>query len=289
MWKDVRAKYRVIERFRNRYPIQKMCEIFEVSRSGFYKWRKRELQPVPLSELDKMIIECQAQTNQTYGYRRVLRWMERNDFQLYNPTTILRHMRKLDLLAQIRRRRPYTLYKQGGHRYENVLNRQFVQSKMNYRWVTDITYIITPQRTYYLCAIMDLCGRYIVAYRIGTEMTATLVSDTVKDAFMREKEKIADGLALHSDQGCQYTSEEYFALTEEYHFSASMSSKGCPYDNAVMENFFGTFKTECLYRCNPTTGEQVQQLVDEYIYFYNFQRIDMKNGLTPFEIRSKAA
>jgi len=160
---------------------------------------------------------------------------------------------------------------------------------MNYRWVTDITYIITPQRTYYLCAIMDLCGRYIVAYRIGTEMTASLVSDTVKDAFAREKEKIADGLALHSDQGCQYTSEEYFALTEEYHFSASMSSKGCPYDNAVMENFFGTFKTECLYRCNPTTGEQVQRLVDEYMHFYNFQRIDMKNGLTPFEIRSKAA
>ena len=241
-----------------------------------------------LCKLDQMIIDCQTQTNQTYGYRRVLRWMERNDLPLYNPTTILRHMRKLDLLAQIRRRRPYTLYKQGGHRYENLLNRQFAQNKMNYRWVTDITYIITPQRTYYLCAIMDLCGRYIVAYRIGTEMTASLVSDTVKDAFAREKEKIADGLALHSDQGCQYTSEEYFALTEEYHFSASMSSKGCPYDNAVMENFFGTFKTECLYRCNPTTSEQVKQLVDEYIYFYNFQRIDMKNGLTPFEIRSKA-
>ena len=284
----MRAKYRVIERFKNKYPIRKMCEIFEVSRSGFYKWRKREQRPVQLCKLDQMIIDCQTQTNQTYGYRRVLRWMERNDLPLYNPTTILRHMRKLDLLAQIRRRRPYTLYKQGGHRYENLLNRQFAQNKMNYRWVTDITYIITPQRTYYLCAIMDLCGRYIVAYRIGTEMTASLVSDTVKDAFAREKEKIADGLALHSDQGCQYTSEEYFALTEEYHFSASMSSKGCPYDNAVMENFFGTFKTECLYRCNPTTSEQVKQLVDEYIYFYNFQRIDMKNGLTPFEIRSKA-
>ena len=241
------------------------------------------------SKLDQIIIECQAQSNQTYGYRRVLRWMERNNTQLYNASTILRHMRKLDLLAQIRRRRPYTLYKQGGHRYENLLNRQFAQNKMNYRWVTDITYIITPHRTYYLCAIMDLCGRYIIAYRIGTEMTASLVSDTVKDAFAREKERVANGLVLHSDQGCQYTSEEYFALTEEYHFSASMSSKGFPYDNAVMENFFGTFKTECLYRCNPTTGEQVQLIVDEYIHFYNFQRIDMKNGLTPFEIRSKAA
>ena len=136
---------------------------------------------------------------------------------------------------------------------------------------------------------MDLCCRYIVAYRLGTEITATLVSDTVRDAFTREKGKVANGLVLHSDQGCQYTSEEYFALTQEYHFAASMSRRGCPYDNALMENFFGTFKTECLYRCIPATGEQVQQLVDEYIQFYNYERIDMKYGLTPFEIRSKAA
>lgn len=125
----------------------------------------------------------------------------------------------------------------------------------------ECTYIITPQRTYYLCAIMDLCGRYIIAYQLGTEINATLVSDTVRDALAREKGKVADGLLLHSDQGCQYTSEEYFALTQENHFSASMSRRGCPYDNAIMKNF-GTFKTECLYRCRPTTGEQVHQLVD---------------------------
>ena len=68
-----------------------------------------------------------------------------------------------------------------------------------------------------------------------------------------------------------------------------MSRRGCPYDNAIMENFFGTLKTECLYRCHLTTGEQVRQLVDEYIQFYNYERIDTKNDLTPFEIRSKAA
>ena len=82
---------------------------------------------------------------------------------------------------------------------------------------------------------MDLCGRYIVAYRLGTEINATLVSDTVRDAFAHEKGKVADGLLLHSDQGCQYTSEEYFALTQEYHFAASMFRRGCPYDNALME------------------------------------------------------
>ena len=195
----MRAKYRVIERFKNRYSIQKMCELFEVSRSGFYKWRKRVLQPQHRSELDQIIIECQEQTRQTYGYRRVWLWMKQNKSVEYHPLTVLHHMRKLDLLAQIRRRRPYTLYKQGGHRYENLLNRQFIQKQMNYRWVTDITYIITPQRTYYLCAIMDLCGRYIVAHRLGTEINATLVSDTVRDAFAQEKGKVADGLLLHSD------------------------------------------------------------------------------------------
>ena len=282
----MKAKYRVIERFKCKYPIQKMCEFFEVSKSGFYKWRKRTVSQEPC-ELDQFIMECQAQTKQTYGYRRVCLWIKRTKNRCYNPITVLRHMRRLDLLSLVRRRRPFTRYKQGAHRYENLLNRQFVQNQMNYRWVTDITYIITPQKTYYLSAIMDLCGRYIVAYRVGTEATASLVCDTVLEALHREK--VADGLILHSDQGCQYTSEEYYALTQEYHFSASMSRRGCPYDNALMENFFGTFKTECLYRCKPTSGEQVKALVDEYVYFYNFERIDLKNGLTPDEIRRKAA
>lgn len=76
------------------------------------------------------------------------------------------------------------------------------------------------------------------AFELLIFLLPTLVSDTVRDAFTREKGKVANGLVLHSDQGCQYTSEEYFALTQEYHFAASMSRRGCPYDNALMENFF---------------------------------------------------
>ena len=281
--------YEFFQKIKDQYPIEKMCKVFEVSRSGFYKWRKRMNTESERHPLDQLIIECQEQTKQTYGYRRTALWIQKQGKGNWCPLTVLHHMRKLELLAQVRRKRAYTTYKQGGHKYENLLNREFVQEKPNYRWVTDITYIITPQRTYYLCAILDLHSRYIVAYRLGTEITASLVADTVRDAFAREKGKVADGLALHSDQGCQYTSEEYFALTQEYHFAASMSRRGCPYDNAIMENFFGTFKTECLYRCRPTTGEQVRQLVDEYIHFYNYERIDLKNGLTPYEIRSKTA
>ena len=118
-------------------------------------------------------------------------------------------------------------------------------------------------------------------------MTSLPVTDTLRDAC--KKEKIADGLILHSDQGPQYTSQAYFDLSQEYHIQPSMSSPGCPYDNAAMENFFGTLKTECLYRARFSSRAEVEQLVAEYIHFYNFERISLKNGLTPLEIRGKAA
>ena len=118
-------------------------------------------------------------------------------------------------------------------------------------------------------------------------MTTTLVTDTVRDAVV--KEKVTDGLSLHSDQGSQYTSKEYFDLTQLYHITPSMSSPGCPYDNAAMENFFGTLKYECLNRMQFTNQDEVDAAVAEYMQFYNFERINMENGLTPDEIRSKAA
>ena len=106
-----------------------------------------------------------------------------------------------------------------------------------------------------------------------------------KDALIREK--VAGGLALHSDQGSQYTSKAYFDLSQEYHFSPSMSSPGCPYDNAAMENFFGTLKSECLHRTHCSSKADVVQTVSEYVHFYNYERINLKDGLTPVEIRSK--
>ena len=109
-------------------------------------------------------------------------------------------------------------------------------------------------------------------------MSSSLVTDTIREALNREK--VTNGLALHSDQGSQYTSQAY-------HISPSMSSSGCPYDNAAMENFFGTLKTECLYRAHFTTRAELEQLVTEYVDFYNFERISLKNGLAPVEIRSK--
>lgn len=264
-----------------------MCRIFEVSRSGYYSWRKRQEREAKDQWLTDLVIECQQHSNQTYGCRRVRRWIQRQSGKIVNLKAILRVMRKLNLLAQIRRRRKYTQYVQAIHKYPNLLQRAFEQAEPNKFWVTDITYIPTANGMLYMCAVLDLCGRKVLAYRIGDDMTSSLVTQTIRDAM--EREKVTDGLALHSDQGSQYTSQAYFDLSQEYHILPSMSSPGCPYDNAVMENFFGTLKTECLYRAHFTTRADLEELVAQYVHFYNFERINLKNGLTPDEIRSKAA
>lgn len=283
----MKLKYRVIERFRGKYRIEEMCSALEVSKSGYYAWRKRMQQEAKDQWLVDLITECQQKSGCTYGFRRVQLWVEREKGKHVNHKAVLRIMRKLDLLSQVRRRKPYTHYKQCAHKYENKLNRQFNQEYPNHFWVTDITYIPVSGHMLYMCAVLDLCGRAVLSWRIGNDMSASLVTDTVRDAL--KQEKAADGLALHSDQGSQYTSEAYFDLSQEYHFSPSMSRPGCPYDNAAMENFFGTLKTECLYRAHFTTRAQLEQLITEYIHFYNYERINLKNGLTPVEIRSKAA
>ena len=283
----MKLKYRVIERFRGKYSIEAMCEVFGVSRSGYYDWRNRQDKPNKDQWLIDLITQAQIVSKQTYGHRRIQRWLLRKHKKYVNLKVILRVMRRYDLLSKIRRVRPYMQYQKALHKYPNLLDRQFEQALPNRFWVTDITYIPTAKGMIYMCAVMDLCGKMVLAYRIGTDMTTSLVTDTIRDA--KQKEMVTDGLALHSDQGSQYTSQAYFDLVKSYHIQPSMSSPGCPYDNSAMENFFGNLKTECLHRMKFSCKAEVEQAVAEYVQFYNFERINMKNGLTPFEIRSKAA
>ena len=264
-----------------------MCKVFEVSRSGYYAWRNRQGKENKDQWLIDLITEIQSKSNQTYGCRRVRRWLKRKHKKNVNLKAILRIMRKYDLLSQVRRYRPYMRFQKAIHKYPNLLERAFNQTTPNRFWATDITYIQTTHGMVYMCAVIDMCGKMVLAYRIGTNMTASLVTDTIRDA--KQKEMVTNGLTLHSDQGSQYTSEAYFDLMQEYHIQPSMSSPGCPYDNAAMENFFGTLKTECLYRMKFSCRAQVEQAVAEYVQFYNFERINLKDGLTPFEIRSKTA
>ena len=260
-----------------------MCRFFEVSRSGYYGFVKRMDKPAKDLELSELIMECQAETKQTYGYRRVSIWLERHGVH-HNPKTVLRVMNKYSLLSVVRRRR-YCNYSQALHRYDNLLNRDFHADRPNQKWVTDISYIRTSQGFLYLSVIRDLYDRSVVAYKTSTVQNINLVLNTIKAA--KAKEKVTAELQLHSDQGFQYTSQPYFNLTKRYHITPSMSRRGNPYDNALAENFFSILKTECIYRTKIKTFYEAKQLIDDYIYFYNHQRIQTKTKLTPLELRSQ--
>ena len=155
----------------------------------------------------------------------------------------------------------------------------------NQKWVTDISYIQTQEGVLYLSMIRDLYDRSIVAYRTGTSQTINLVLDTIHLAMKSVKTESRRELHLHSDQGFQYTSQAYFDLTKEYGILPSMSRRGNCYDNALAENFFGILKTECIYRHKPETFEEANKMIDDYIYFYNHERIQLKTGLSPLSLR----
>ena len=277
------VKYLVIYRHRDKYSISEMCRFFNVSRSGYYDYVKRMNIPTKDLALAEKIKECQKNCGKTYGYRRVHIWLERQGVH-YNPKTILHVMQKYNLLSVVRRKK-YRNYCEHLHRYPNLLNRDFNAERPNQKWVTDISYIKTKQGTLYLSVIRDLYDNSIVAYKTGTEQNTNLVLSTIKEA--KRKEKVTAELQLHSDQGFQYTSHQYFKLTKSYNITPSMSRKGNPYDNALAENFFSILKTECIYRTKLESYEEARLLIAEYIHFYNHERIQLKTKLTPLEKRSQ--
>ena len=277
------VKYRVIYRHKDKYSISEICRFFEVSRSGYYGFVGRMDKPANDLELSELIRECQSECKQTYGYRRVAIWLERKGVH-HDPKTILRVMNKYSLLSVVRRRR-YCKYSQALHRYDNLLNRDFHADRPNQKWVTDISYIKTAQGFLYLSVIRDLYDRSIVAYKTSTVQNINLVLNTIKAA--KKKGKVTAELQLHSDQGFQYTSPAYYNLTKSYNITPSMSRRGNPYDNALAENFFSILKTACIYRAKIKTFAEANQLIDDYIYFYNHQRIQLKTKLTPLELRSQ--
>ena len=272
---------------RERYSITEMCQFFGVSRSGYYDYVKRLNQPAHDATLAEIIRKQQEACDKTYGYRRMWKWLKRVRKIHRNPKTILRIMKKYDLLSEIRRQRKWRQMSTQLHKYDNLLNREFHADQPNHKWVTDISYIRTRQGVLYLSIIRDLFDNSIVAYKTGTTQTVNLVLDTIRLAMQKEK-KVAEELQLHSDQGSQYTSQAYFDLTKEYGITPSMSRRGNCYDNAMAENFFSILKTECIYRHHPATFDEARMLIDNYIYFYNNQRIQLKTGVAPLTQRHSA-
>ena len=262
-----------------------MCTFFGISRAAYYAWRKRIDQPDPDEERLKLVQEAFSASRETYGYRRIELWLRQKRDLVINHKAVLRLMNRLGIRSVVRQRKAYKKMGQLDtfHRYENVLNRNFTATRPNQKWVTDITYIATQQGWAYLSTIKDLFGGFIVAHVLSLSNSVGLVTKTLRLA--QQKEKVTDGLILHSDQGHQDTSHAYHVLTQQYNITPSMSRRANCWDNAPMENFFGHLKEEALRQIKTPTFEEAKQLIDEYIYFFNHERIQLKTRQTPYQVR----
>jgi len=233
----------------------------------------------------ELVQEAYEKSHHVYGYRRIALWIRKHKKICLNHKTVLRLMNKLHIHSVARRRKVFIAPSQFNtyHRYQNMLQRNFQAFQPNQKWVTDVTYIRTQQGWGYLSIIQDLFDGFIVAHQFGKQNSRALVLNTLKQA--KQKEKVTDGLILHSDQGHQYTSQAYFVLTQEYTITPSMSRRANCWDNAPMENFFGHLKEEALRHLRNPTFEEARLLIDDYVYFYNYERIQLKTRQTPFETR----
>ena len=267
-------KYGFIARHRTVWPTRPMCTVLGVSRSGFYEWLNR--QPSRRAREDQRLLTLIrtsfTQSDSTYGSPRV--WDDLTEWgERCSRKRVARLMRSSGLRARARRLRPPT---DSGMRPEhciapNVLDRQFEAAGPNQKWVADFTYIRTGEGWLYLAVVLDLFSRRAVGWSMSAQMTAQFVLDALMMAVWRRGKPKA--LMHHSDQGSQYSSEEFQRLLAEQNITCSMSRRGDCWDNAAMESFFSTLKLERVNRRRYATRDEARADLFDYIErFYNPRR-----------------
>lgn len=265
-----------------------LCSIARIPRSAFYKWLKREIPDnerlnESLSEAIKIIHE----QSPDMGYRRIRDKIVRDYCIEVSDNRILRICRSLGIKSTIK-------YKNEGctvseknpqHIAENILNRNFKADKPNEKWLTDVTefkyYVGDEKRKVYLSAILDLYDRRIVAYVIGDSNNNPLVFDT----FDKAVELNPDAHPIfHSDRGFQYTNQIFYEKLVKQGMTQSMSRVGKCIDNGPMEGFWGILKRERYYKRKFESREELVQMIEDYIRYYNTKRYQRRLGvLTPME------
>jgi transposase InsO family protein len=264
-----------------------MCKYLQVSKSGYYKYKKsKQDRNIYLYEIIK---EIQEKVKYRYGYRRISIELKNARKMIVNHKRVLRIMSKYGLLSKIRRKYIYMksiIDGEKSYEYQNLYKRIFKAESIDEKWTTDISCILTPQGKLYLSVIRDIYDGFVVAYKYSTYQTINLVINTIKEALKYVKN---NKTILHSDRGGQYRSAVYYNCIKEHGITGSMSAGATPLDNAPAESFFSAFKSECIYLEKPKTIQEAKEMTDEYIEFYNYQRIQLKHEATPYQVRQKIA
>jgi len=258
---------------RTEFRVEEMCRVFEVSRSGYYRWIKRKPSQRELENqrLDAQIGEIFAGSKGRYGSPKVTRELQDRGHRV-GKHRVARRMHQAGLRSKIRRK--YRVTTDSKHAFPvsaNLLERNFTAQAPNQTWVSDITYLATRTGWLYLTVIIDLFSRLVVGWALSSSLSHEMVIAALKRAIRRRRP--AKGLIFHSDRGVQYACADFRKELAEHGFIQSMSRKADCWDNAVAESFFGIMKTELVYHEKYDGHEDTLHSVFEYIEaFYNQER-----------------
>lgn len=267
------------------YPLAILLRVSGLSRSTFYYQAKVQQSADRYAELKSKIAQIYAYHKGRYGYRRITDEL-RNAGCAVNHKTVQRLMQRLGLKSLVRPKKYRSYRGQRNADVPNVLNRQFAADRPNQKWVTDVTEFNVRGDKLYLSPVMDLYNGEIVAYEMQTRPHLPLVSNMLRKAL--GKLGAQDAPLLHSDQGWQYQMSAYRRQLAASRVTQSMSRKGNCLDNAAMESFFGTLKSEFFYLNKFDSIEQLGKGLRQYIHYYNHTRIKTRlKGLSPVQYRTQ--
>jgi putative transposase len=279
------VKFSFIAKHRGIWPARWLCETLGVSRGGFYAWltRPRSQRSRSNEELGAKVRASFLASDRTYGARRV--WRDLLAEGLCGGLHRIERLMRLQALKARPRRRGE---RQAAAVAPNVLNRSFEAPAPNRKWIADFTYVWTAEGWLYVAAVVDLFSRRVVGWSMSAAMTAQLVTDALVMAIWRRGKP--DALLHHSDRGSQYTSEQFQRLMADHGVVCSMSRSGNVWDNAAMESFFSSLKTERTGRKTYRTRHEAKADVFDYIErFYNSKRRHSRIGyMSPMEFERQA-
>ena len=281
--------YACVERDSKNHSIKELCDVYEVSRSGYYKWLKRKGMLNSYEKKQKELDYYVADVHSHYpsqGYRAIADTLLNQYGWVVTDVSVWKSMKRLGIHGYIRRTKKDDEGSGEEHdRYPNVLNRNFHSDAPMQKIVTDVTYIEHKNKWYYLAVYLDLFNNEILEYELGDTFDNLLVMRPAKR--LLEKAKSTDSpILLHSDQGVQYSSAGYCNLLKSYNTIQSMSRAGTPRDNAVIESFFGRFKDVMSSHFQYWKSDDIRKVVDDTVFYFNFVRPVRKlNKKPPVQFR----
>lgn len=271
-------RFEFVRDHQDQYPVRLLCRVLKVSPSGYYAWRRRPLSSRAQEDawLWPQIAKVHEESHGIYGYRRVHQ-------ALLNLAIKASQRRVARLMRQHGRRgrqfRRYVVTTKPGKRLPQVpdlVQRDFVAGQPNTVWVSDITYVRTTQGWLYLAVVLDLFARRVVGWAMQPRLTQDLTTGALQMAFRNRRP--AAGLIHHSDRGSQYTAHDYQRLLRAYQARPSLGRTGTCFDNAAMESFFGSLKSEWLHHQRFETRAEAMSSIFYYVeVFYNRQRLHSAN------------